>query len=298
MRSQSVPSARAGRVFLGGLGGSAAAAAVTFALLHWMRPDGRGDVASPEELISAGLVWAAVALCAWLGVGSLLVGGAALPGAVGSACAALARRLTPRLLRQTLTATIGTAVATLSLPVGPAHGAGVVQDVGSVGSGGSAAGTSDADAEGRPASPLDGTTAPATAAPPRAPSPALGATSPSDVPGVHTANTRPPAPSLGSAAPDPGWRPSAPVKVVDPDESRLLAQPPRRVTPSEATITVHRGDTLWHIAARHLGPGASDAEIAMEWPRWYAANSAVIGADPDRLLPGQELVPPPTGEQR
>ena len=50
-----------------------------------------------------------------------------------------------------------------------------------------------------------------------------------------------------------------------------------------------RGDSLWAIAARHLGPGATDAEVAREWPRWYAANRDTIGADPDLLLPGQVL---------
>ena len=42
-------------------------------------------------------------------------------------------------------------------------------------------------------------------------------------------------------------------------------------------------------SARDAGP----AEIAREWPRWYAANRSVIGHDPDRLLPGQLLLPPP-----
>ncbi len=56
---------------------------------------------------------------------------------------------------------------------------------------------------------------------------------------------------------------------------------------------MRRGDTLWALAARRLGPDATDAEIAAEWPRWYGANDAVIGSDPDLLLPGQRLSPPP-----
>ena len=55
---------------------------------------------------------------------------------------------------------------------------------------------------------------------------------------------------------------------------------------------MRRGDSLWAIAARHLGPGATDAEVAEEWPRWYAANRAVIGPDPDLVLPGQVLRAP------
>jgi nucleoid-associated protein YgaU len=32
--------------------------------------------------------------------------------------------------------------------------------------------------------------------------------------------------------------------------------------------------------------------VAASWPRWYAANRRVIGADPDLILPGQILRPP------
>ena len=55
---------------------------------------------------------------------------------------------------------------------------------------------------------------------------------------------------------------------------------------------MRRGDTLWSVAARHLGPGASDAEIAKAWPAWFAENRDVVGDDPDLILPGQVLRPP------
>jgi nucleoid-associated protein YgaU len=67
-----------------------------------------------------------------------------------------------------------------------------------------------------------------------------------------------------------------------------------------ARIRVRTGDSLWLIAARRLGPGASPAHIAREWPRWYAANRRLIGGDPSLILPGQVLAAPPradTGEQ-
>ncbi len=57
-------------------------------------------------------------------------------------------------------------------------------------------------------------------------------------------------------------------------------------------VVVRRGDTLWDIAARHLGPGASAADVATEWPRWHDANRRQIGADPDLILPGLRLTPP------
>lgn len=63
-------------------------------------------------------------------------------------------------------------------------------------------------------------------------------------------------------------------------------------SPGRDTVLVRRGDTLWDIAARHLGPSATSADIAHEWPLWYQANREEIGADPDLLLPGQVLHPP------
>jgi nucleoid-associated protein YgaU len=76
-------------------------------------------------------------------------------------------------------------------------------------------------------------------------------------------------------------RPSLDRPVID--RPLTLAPPP---------ATVRRGDSLWLIAERGLGHGASNSAIAAEWPRWYAANRAVIGDDPDLVLPGQQLRPP------
>ena len=94
---------------------------------------------------------------------------------------------------------------------------------------------------------------------------------------------------------DPGWRPAAPA----PDPGMLAAPGARAETvrnsardPLLSAVTVLAGDTLWDIAAQHLGPGASDVEIALQWPRWYEANRALIGQSPDVLLPGQILQPP------
>jgi nucleoid-associated protein YgaU len=65
----------------------------------------------------------------------------------------------------------------------------------------------------------------------------------------------------------------------------------RGTAPTDSVI-VRSGDTLWSIAARHLGPDAPVAEIAAQWPRWFDANREVIGNDPDLILPGQQLRPP------
>jgi nucleoid-associated protein YgaU len=95
----------------------------------------------------------------------------------------------------------------------------------------------------------------------------------------------------------PGWQPAPPV--IDPG---LLAAPANRAAAGEGGlpdegVTVQAGDTLWDIAARHLGPGVSDLDIALQWPRWYEANRSVIGQDPDALLPGQILQPPLAGQK-
>ncbi len=69
-------------------------------------------------------------------------------------------------------------------------------------------------------------------------------------------------------------------------------------TAAGAFVVVRRGDTLWDIARRHLPAGASDAQVARAWPRWYAANRVVIGSDPALIRPGQRLRVPdarPTG---
>jgi nucleoid-associated protein YgaU len=57
-------------------------------------------------------------------------------------------------------------------------------------------------------------------------------------------------------------------------------------------VTVQPGDSLWRIAAAQLGPGATPQAITQQWPRWWAANRAVIGANPDLIRPGQHLVAP------
>jgi nucleoid-associated protein YgaU len=57
------------------------------------------------------------------------------------------------------------------------------------------------------------------------------------------------------------------------------------VTPAVREVRVAPGDTLWDIAARRLGAGAS-------WPAIYALNRDVIGPDPGVIGPGQRLALP------
>lgn len=72
---------------------------------------------------------------------------------------------------------------------------------------------------------------------------------------------------------------------------------PRPLRRSAADVTVRPGDSLWSISREQLPAGAGNQAVAASWPRWYAANRSVIGADPNRLFPGQRLRPPsPTGD--
>ncbi|MFP3459395.1 hypothetical protein R5O87_00945 [Arthrobacter globiformis] len=99
------------------------------------------------------------------------------------------------------------------------------------------------------------------------------------------------------SVPDPGelqpqWKPRVPV--VQPG---LVSSLPARATAEPANargeVPVRAGESLWTIAARELGPSASELEVAARWPLWYQANLNVIGPDPNVLLPGQLLSPPP-----
>lgn len=57
-------------------------------------------------------------------------------------------------------------------------------------------------------------------------------------------------------------------------------------------ITVHPGDSLWQISVGLLPPDAGPARVADLVTRLYAANRAVVGPDPDLILPGMHLVVP------
>lgn len=94
---------------------------------------------------------------------------------------------------------------------------------------------------------------------------------------------------------DPGWRPSAPVTrpgLLAPSDVRAGLQADTAQPQRAREVTVLAGDTLWDIAKKDLGPGASDVEVALHWPRWYQANRSLIGLSPDVLLPGQVLQAP------
>lgn len=78
--------------------------------------------------------------------------------------------------------------------------------------------------------------------------------------------------------------PPAPAERHQGAEQRPLAE--------DGQVVVRPGDTLWGLVASELGPGATDWEIAREWPQWYEHNRSVIGEDPGELVPGLILQKP------
>ena len=93
-----------------------------------------------------------------------------------------------------------------------------------------------------------------------------------------------------------GWTPDRPAaepkRQTGTGAVALVTGAPRPERAAAETVVVRRGDTLWDLAARHLGPDATAADVAAEWPRWHAANRSTIGPDPGLITPGQQLHPP------
>jgi len=220
----------------------------------------------PDEAVAAVVATAALAGTTWLALGILLELGSLVPGVVGRAAVRAADVVTPGLLRRAAGALLG-----VGLVAGLTPGAAVAAPAATVVAG----------------APL----------PDPAFAPAPSSTAPLPDPGwmpPHSATLEAgPDRPHANAALGAGWVPSPPVVRAQPD-LRVLSPAPRPGPDRErpAQVVVHRGDSLWAIAARHLGRDASDAEIARAWPAWYEANRQVIGDDPDVLRPGQVLRPP------
>lgn len=224
--------------------------------------------ASADELLAFGAASLALAIGAWLALGMVLEVLSHAPGRVGATARLWSDRLTPALARR---------VAAFVIGVGVGVAGGPTQAVASPRSPSTSASVA--------ASPADPGFLPARSLP----------DAPAADPGFAPAPASP-AFTPGAAAPGPGFTPTAP-RVRPQADPGLLGG---RVAPTtdldnnndndnDTTVVVHRGDSLWSIAARHLGEHASDAEIAQAWPRWFELNLAVIGDNPDLILPGQIL---------
>jgi hypothetical protein len=209
------------------------------------------------------LLLGAAALAAWVGLGWLGIAiflevASVLPGAAGRGCAAIAAKTSPMLVRRIVQAVIGVSVLAGPLTAGSALAAGPSTTTST---------STDVD---RPNS--------------------LAAPSPADTSPAPLALDRPVTAFVASPPPPAAKHTSAgPAALVTSVAHRDTGEPGDRGTQG---YVVRRGDTLWDIAARHLGPGATAVDISRAWPAWYDANRAVIGPDPGVIRPGVLLSPP------
>ncbi len=215
--------------------------------------------ARPEDAVGVLAGGAAAAATVWLGLAVAAVAVAAVHprGRAGAIAAALSRRVAPAMLRKAVALALGMTV--LAGPTALAAPRRIPQAPAAA-----AATVAGGLLAAAPAPGAGTDLSPGWAAP--TPDPLAGA--------PRTAA----AARARDAVLDPAWSPLGPAV--------------RASAGTSVAVVVRRGDTLWDLASRHLGPGATDAEIAREWPRWYAANAVVIGPDPDHLEPGQRLLPP------
>lgn len=214
----------------------------------------------PDEALAAAVASAALVGLCWLALSVLLELLCLVPGALGRGARRLADLVTPSVVRRATGALLGVGVLAGLAPAASVAAPTIVAEAG----GGAAA--------------------------------------------VEPTATRPPLPDPGFAPlPDPGWAPAAAAPPPTPGgwvptrphvrpqpDVRVLSPSPRSTpaTPPPEVVVRH-GDSLWSIAARHLGPDASESEIARAWPAWHDTNREVVGDDPDLLRPGQVLRPPP-----
>jgi len=245
------------------------AASVALTLLLVVRLRSVTDVAMStlrvEQAVEIGVVAVGAALTGWLASSMVIATVCAVARALGGGWSAgerLVQRCAPALVRRTLVLALGAGIS-LSLG-GVAHASG-------------------ADLGWAPTTPAASAHVPHGAAE-SAPAPgAADARAHADAPAT-TADATSGSPVSPIASPA---TPQAATPPVDPAE-------PAPGSPEPRQVTVRPGDSLWALAAADLGPEASDAEIAAAWPRWYAANTATIGSDPEVILPGQTLdVPGP-----
>lgn len=220
---------------------------------------GVAEAADPVAPLVSAVSLLAWLLTAWLALTIALTLLARVPGRTGGAAAAAVRRVAPAGLRRIVSGVLGVSVV---------------------------AGT------------LTGTTAAAAAGTP-APPPAAASAS-LDWPGTA------PAPAPGSAATPASldWPGSAPAADLDWPAAAAAAEPPPPVLASPVrtgraadTVVVEPGDTLWGLAEQSLqgqqGAPPEAAQVAAAWPSWWSANRELVGEDPDLLLPGTSLQPPP-----
>lgn len=240
----------------------------------------RGAPTGVDDALLASVAALALATLAWLATGMVLETLARAPGHVGRAAARASAAVSPLVVRRAAAVVIGA-----GLSAGLSPGVSLASPTASLAA---SIHVSASHTPGTSAIPLAGGATGGTADPGVGPLPHPGF-APLPEPGFAPLAALEPVPPLTHepfVAERPVVRAQPDVRVITPSDRRATQRDPAR------EVVVHRGDSLWSIAARHLGREPSDAEIAREWPRWFAANRAAIGSDPDLLLPGQVLIAP------
>lgn len=250
-----------------------------------------------EEAVAVAVVVGGAAAAALLAAGSglLLVGAIArLTGRTWRWCDRAAARVTPAVLRRAIAITV-----TTSLGVTAAAGAASASEI-DLGWVPTEEGTQASEQTDHPDDPVpdEGAQRSELAVTDHAsPDPTDDGTQGTWSPVVEPTDPEPEpdgrsAPAGRSASGTPQPAPAGPVPASDTRSGAPGVATPAAHHPADRDqVVVTAGDSLWSIARSRLSD-PSDAEIAASWPRWYAANRAVIGADPDLIHPGQVLLAP------
>ena len=236
--------------------------------------------AGPADGILLVVALGGALLSLWLGLGMTLSALSALPGALGQACSRLSGRIAPAAVRNVVAFVLGATLTAALVPGTAVARTGHEAPRPPVVAAAQIAFSSLADAAPDASFRFVSESVP-------------GLESVPDVADRHDVD----------AAPPPSWSPEGPASPARPaspdDQSALIKLVSRGAAASASSadgtdgVVVHRGDTLWSIAARHLGPAATASDIDAEWHRWFVANRDLIGNDPNLIAPGQLLSPPP-----
>lgn len=238
-----------------------------------------GVATSAPDLLVAATAAIGLVVLLWLAVAVLAATASTLPVRGTLVANRLATAIAPVALRRLVAVVLGVGLST-----GLAGGGAFADGVGLSGPGASTTATT-APTESAPTAGSGPTLTPARPGSAHLPPPSDGSqvgTVGSDALGSAQSAT-----SATSVVPDPALAPTRSLHGLGP-----LSRPTRSPATTPQVVVVVAGDCLWDIAARHLGPGATDAQIAAEWPRWYAANRHLIGDDPDLIQIGLRLQAP------
>jgi nucleoid-associated protein YgaU len=236
--------------------------------------------ARPEDVVGAAAGAAALALVLWL----ILAMVTSVVAAVMPRAAPLGRLLAPALLRHLVAALVGAAIVGAATPAGADTGAACPP---------ATADRSTVVAEVDRQVPVAVANRQPAATGDRRPAVVADAVAPAVDPGWRPTVPVTPEPESGLSA---GWVPTAPAaqpaRRAGADPAIVTASPRRAGVVLDEQVVVRRGDSLWSLSERFLGPSATTAQIAQLWPRWFQANAAVLTGGPDHLVPGMRLTPP------